>query len=390
MYFDKARNLNSYNIKAVIRQDATLLYYDNTKSGANRCLRSSRIVCAILEHLNADLTVKQSNSRGFIDQDGKPQGELKDVLTSTVDLSLTSHFMRDYWKQQTHPFSFGALKVLSLKESTTYNGGIIFIVIIKVWLFLIISCFACAATLAHILGLPVSMAALEFLRLVTGAANLKPPRNSSGRITLLILTCYAFLVGSVIQSWLSAKSTEGYRSPSIDSLEELIQSKLQVYGMPSHEEFITEKDIRNRYHYVNYFTECATERLLKGERVACLHFDSHLKIYHNESAAVHVSRRNLVERGLVYVYADDFPLLSKINWILLKLKEGGFIELLYNRYEYRETDKDVVGGVAMKDLAVHFHILLISWLLAILIFFVELVIFNTSQKLTQIIKSFST
>lgn len=66
-------------------------------------------------------------------------------------------------------------------------------------------------------------------------------------------------------------------SPAIDTTDDLVRSELQVYGTPHHKQMIVQEDIRSRYHFVNIFDECATERLRKGDRVACIHYGGHIK-----------------------------------------------------------------------------------------------------------------
>lgn len=42
----------------------------------------------------------------------------------------------------------------------------------------------------------------------------------------------------------------------------------------------------------------------------------------------------LAERGMGNILTEDFPLMSKFNWILLKLKGGGFITLFNTRNKH--------------------------------------------------------
>lgn len=378
MYFDKIKNLNGYNIKAALPRDTVSDHYDIKKTGSDRCSRSSKIICVISTHINASLIVKESNSHGYIGDYGKPEGAVKDVLSGTCDISLLGYFVADYWKQQTHPFTSGALKIVTLKNSLLHGHDIMFTFTLKVWCVLIIGCITSTIILKHVLILPTSMIALEFFRLLTGAGNLHQPRSSKARLILLMVTVYSIVLGSSFQSWLSATSTVGYHSPPIDTVDDLIQSKLEVYGLPSFKEFTLRQNISNRYYSINDMNECASDRLLKGNRVACIIYKT-LNEYFKKTDPVHLSEHNLVENAIVYNFAEDFPLSSKFNGIILKLKEGGFIQLFYNSYEYqsrRQTDGVTSAiGLDAQDLAINFQFISTSLSFAIIVFFFEIFIY---------------
>lgn len=232
----------------------------------------------------------------------------------------------------------------------------------------------------------MSTAILEFSRLLTGAANLKQPRNPFGSVTLFILIFHCSILASFIQSWLSAISTEIHRSSNIDSVEDLIESKFEIHGSPIFKQFIPQ-DIRNRYHYVSYLDEC-DEWLLKGDRIACIHQNKYIdRFYDGHREYVHASKGNLVRSAQVHTCAEGFPLISRFNWISSKLSEGGIIELVQTRFEHRAASKIqnatvTTHGIGMKDLAVNFHLLFVSWVVTIFAFLAEIAI-HTIKSLSS-------
>lgn len=348
------------------------------------------IACAVLDYLNVNLTVKESSSWGYIDGDGKPQGSVKDALSGTVDFSLTRYFICDYWNAQTYPIDYNGIKILSRNIKISFISEITFIFTHKVWLFTIISCLGCIVSLKHILNLSLSDAALEFTRMFSGAATLKEPRT--GRIIMIILLFYIFVIGSLIQSWLSAIDTAGYPSLNIDSIYDLNQSKLQVYGEAWLADFIPLQNIRDHYTSVTYDDECP-ERLLKGDSIACLYELRMLIPYYMERERIHISSDNLITKASnAYNCAEDFPLKPTFNRILLKLKEGGFLQLLKDRYAHwlmRKYNKiPAANGLGMRDLAIIFVTLLVTWVLAIFIFIVEISI-NKIKSLILMRKTYT-
>lgn len=125
------------------------------------------------------------------------------------------------------------------------------------------------------------MATLEFVRLLSGSTNIKQPGNSFGAIILIILTFYVSLFSSLFQSYLSSIKIVTHSSQTIDTLEDLVQSKLEVYGLANYKNMITQREIRDRYHFDSFFGECA-KRLERGENVPCVHPQLYLKFFFSE------------------------------------------------------------------------------------------------------------
>lgn len=85
-----------------------------------------------------------------------------------------------------------------------------------------------------------------------------------------------------------------------------------------------------------------------------------------------------------YLFAANFPLIAKFNWILLKLREGGFIELLYDPYGYQSLKKadelSPAKAFGIRDLPINFHVFLIAWIFALFIFLIEISIYKVEES----------
>lgn len=396
LYYDKAKNLKGFNVKAVVHQSANIISYYLNRSGYDRCMIEPTVIigCTLLKHVNGNLTVKVRDTFSFIDvhADGRPQGSLEGVSSSSADILFYPSFIRGYWHQETYPFFTLRIKVISLKDFMTSTDVIGFTSTQRDWFYFIIGCFTFIVSLKYLLRLSMSTATLEFVRLVAGTAHVKQPKNVVRRMMLFILISHILVFSSFVQSFLTSTQTVVNRRPMIDTPEDLIKSKLNIYGMPSHKELIPQEDIRNRHRSYRHHGECA-KRLSRGERVACEHVEVYLKEFYAESEYTHISKGNLIERGVGFTTAEDFPLVSKFNYILSRLKEGGFIKLFYKRLEDRlqrildsvavSDEATVLKGLGMKDSALIFCILVMSWFLGSFACFVEVVTHHTSNILRK-------
>ncbi|OXU18006.1 hypothetical protein TSAR_012181 [Trichomalopsis sarcophagae] len=73
----------------------------------------------LLNHINATITLKFSESFGYTNKFGEPQGSLKDVIFGSVSISLNIRFFRSHWKFQANSFCIDSLAIVTLKRQTT-------------------------------------------------------------------------------------------------------------------------------------------------------------------------------------------------------------------------------------------------------------------------------
>lgn len=379
LYFDKAKNLNGYNLKANTFYKSKAFKYDVTKSGYNKCRGAHiAVICAVLNEMNAQITVKMLDSVGFLDNHAQPRGSLNDTLSGTVHVSLIPYLIKDFWKTQLYPHFNAKLKIISLNDSNKFADTILFILNLRFWLVLTASGFTSVFILKRILKLSASEAALEFARMLGSNSTLSEPSSSLGKVFLIITVLMAFAIGSFIQSQLTKMNTVPYQS-SIDSVEDLIKTNIPIYGFAGYLRLIGSDEVllRKRFHQINNFGECV-DHFLRGDRVICVQSHDILRYYLRESSVIHISRENLVQMGMTYTCAEDLPLISRMNGILSKLSEGGFITFFFGRDEIfwaRNPNEDGPTGLDLNNLTTNFYIWLGGTMSAIFIYFMEVTVY---------------
>lgn len=357
--------------------------YDKTKITYDRCRGfKTEIICAVIKHMNASFVTKFSGIVGMINEEGKPYGMIKDVLSCTVDLSINNFFSRDYWKMQAYPLESIALKMVSLKNSVTYADRLLYIFNVKVLVLFVFTCLILIIFLKYNLHQSISKTILDFLRMFISTSTLKEPQEFLGKLFFLTLMFAVFIISSCIQSDLDAISTVPDRIPAIDSME-FMRSDLPIYGMPQYKKFLSNKRILARYHDIVDYKECV-DRLYKNEHVICIFIDSFSKYYINEDRDIHISKDDVVQRHSTYIFKEDSPLLYDFNRILFRMAEGGFIQLFIERdkrFLKKKQDKNDVGLTVNADgVITPFCILITGLTIALSAFLVKI----TSNKIKRI------
>lgn len=331
--------------------------FGQIKTGYKECNGLDfELMCAILKHMNASINVKISGAPGFIDEQGKSYGMIKDVTSETVDLTMNKFMLHDYyWKMQAFPFYMTRLKIISLKDPIGYTESFLQILNVKGVIFFLMTCWVLIIALKHVLNQPTSEAALNFVRMLVSSSTVTEPRTFLRRISFLALMFAAFIVGSHFASDLSALSTVPDRAPTIDSIDDLMKSNLTIYGMSNHKEWIWKKEIHKRYQVTNDYQACV-HRFSENAPVPCICLESLTKFYLHETETIHVSSNNVAEGFSTYILAEDSPFLHKFNLILLKLSEGGFLKLFEVREErfaakFPDESNDGKKSVSMTQLS---------------------------------------
>lgn len=180
-----------------------------------------------------------------------------------------------------------------------------------------------------------------------------------------------FIISSDVQSDLTATLTVPDHISSIETVEDLINFNLVVYGKMNYKELIWNDEIRNHFRAINKFTVCLNY-FFKKEYVACIHSGTFTKLYIYENKTIHISKNSLAQRFRTYTFTEDLPLLKKFNLIISRLVQGGFLKLLMDREERycaRNLDEeDDVKGLDVDDLIIIFSVLIAGWVISLLIF----------------------
>lgn len=365
--------------------------YDTTKLGPDRCGGANiKIICTVLGCMNAQMTVKTTNSSSFIDKHGQPQGSFKDIFPGIIHMSLGPYILNTFWKNQLYPYFEIEGKIISLKNPQQFAKILLFISHSDYLMFLVAGCLLSILILKYILNKPLIYATLEFLRMLVGASTLRQPRNLIGKTFLIVFALIAFaIICTLIQGLLSA----AINVPShalIDSLYDLIEANISIYGIPSHLKTIVDATLRDRLYvvHINDVTGYCTHRFLQGDNVACIQTTTSIvRRLWNESPNIHISKENVFRTGLTYTCAEDSPFIPRMNWILSRLNEGGFIAFLQKRDELHYSgnlDRDLPKGLDVGDFTFEFCIFFVALELAVFIFLMELVVWKINQRIGKL------
>lgn len=311
IYFDKVRNLNGYNLKAFYSRDSRFIDYTPTINHAGCSYGEPGIMCTVLNHINAGVTTTIVDDY-FLDEQGEPQGPLKDVLTGIIDFTIHTYFLSGFYKEQLYPFDADCIRIISAKDTAKNFNIVMHGFSLKVWLFFIVSSAVCVVILKYALEQSVSTAALEFVRMILSASTLEEPRKLYGQILLITLVIACFAMNTFLMSYLSAMVTVSEHSPTIDTVDDLINSNLSIYGSEELLNYMLREEIRDHYRVTEEFTECL-DRLFAGERLVCIRETGILGFYVYENATIHISKHALISIPYTNVMSEDSPLRIKFT-----------------------------------------------------------------------------
>lgn len=319
MYYDKAKNLNGYNlwasqwVKPIYRQK-----FEANNSSNFYDERSFEIWFDVISYLNASVTVKYFRELNDSNQE---------VIFGEADFSMVRTFIRDYWALQVYPIDSTCLKVLTLKESEDNYERAANSFSLKNIMFLIMILMVSIATLKWILPRQsISDVAMESIRIWTCSAVTKLPKNSSMLRIIFMLFSVAFMnFASYIQSKISANNIVPNQT-IIDSFDDLKFSNLTIYGLEHHRKLLP-FDKRSFQHYTNVkeAEECI-RLLISGHRVACLHSTRDVCHRKKERRQIHISE-SFAERSITYTTSKYQRLRYKFNYAFRKLNEAGCVKL---------------------------------------------------------------
>ena len=355
--------------------------YDVTKTAYDRCVGFYyRVICTVLEFLNATITVKFSNSYGLIDAQGQAHGPLKDVFSSKIDLIMNGYYLRTYWKSQVYPFYADSIEILSLNVSVKYIDRLTTIFNPIVLLFLIIIGVILVIGLKCAINESMSSAALDFIRMLSNLPSSGTPRWISGSVLFISIFIATFAMNVFITALLSAINTVPKFTLGINSIAELISHNLSVYGQRSYTEMILDEEIRKRYRSTDSIMKECIIHILNGDPIVCLCPTTILNYCTNQSQLIHVSRESLVQRGITFTVTTDSPLLCKLNKLIARLREGGFVTLLINQRASRNRQnvdrRDVSLKFNMDEYVATFVILTSGLIMGTLAFLCEIIHFR--------------
>ncbi|KAJ8675336.1 hypothetical protein QAD02_011122 [Eretmocerus hayati] len=385
LFFNKVKDVQGYNFKTSYAYPAIIGHeYIPHKIGYERCFGiGPKALCFVLSYINSTLVAKKIKNLAVVNNDGKPDGALLDISTKTVDFLNDAYYIRDYWKIQTYPFHAGGIKIVTLKKSMvsrdilmSYLNLQTLVMILSLYVLLLI-------VLKYSLNTPWSSLGMEYLRVLVGAATITEPKKSASRLTFVFLTSAMAIVTSCFQAYLSTVSTLPENMPVIDSIADLIESKLIPAGPLSFKDMNSNQYINDRYNVIQDHCECL-RLMLNGAPIACIINDLLIPNTFDNDPRVHVSQKNFLERGLTYTFTDDSPLLNKVNEVLLRMREAGFIELFWNKRKLR-IDLNYPEATSFdksfmcENQVIIICTLCIAWSVSVIVFLIEIAYFNLKK-----------
>ena len=375
LFFDKAKNLNGYNIKTGVYQFSSKFQLDLSMPGSDNCSGPSpNIMYQVLQRMNATISIKKQGLYGHIDDRGAPVGLVKDVLTGGVDLTLSMYGLKEFVRLQTHYVYHDSLIIVSSKSLVSETDKVIEVFTEKITLFLIASICIIIFTLKFILKQSILKTLLEFIRIFVGVSSFSQPSNAFKNMLFLAVVFTNFIINTYIQTRLSAVNTTP-KLKHIDTVEDFLKSNKPLYILKSFEKVIIDLRVRKHFQFIKSFEECIW-RLNNREYITCAYADSLVRYHLYESEYVHISKGTLYETNLMYVCAEDSPIRYKINNILLRFSEAGIANLMYDRakrYFLKNTEIDLQRNLTIENFSSSFLFLCWGCILAIIVLFFEII-----------------
>ena len=377
MYYDKTKDLNGYNIRAVVYNSRSAPLHNVRIHNLAFRSREAIVACLILDHLNATVTMKRFNVFDGLDGEGRPHGPLKDVLiTHTAEITINCFYLAYFLDHQIYPVESAQMKIISGKKWLKYNVRFLSVFNLETLEFVTFSYLASVITLKFIMNVSIWSSSLEFLRIFVGAQTLKVPSRSSMRIFFITYIIAIYIFSSYIYSLLSSINTVPIRLPIIDSETDLIKSKFLVYGSNVFKPIIGNEEISRRYRVIRNYDECS-ERLLV-DNIVCTISTTILRYKFSESTHVHISKGNLKDAYVAYVATEDWPFYNKFSKLLKGLNEGGCIEyyerqnrIRFKKIDYESDNSRILG---IDELNGSLYVLIGGYLLATLSLFTEMIV----------------
>ncbi|KAJ8675303.1 hypothetical protein QAD02_011089 [Eretmocerus hayati] len=228
-----------------------------------------------------------------------------------------------------------------------------------------------------------SSLAMEYVRVLVGAATVAHPEGSPRRLVFVFLISAMAIVTTSFQGYLSAMVTSPDNKPIVDSLADLIESKLIPSGSSSTKDTIPSKYWSNRYSVIEDHRECL-RLMLNSTPIACIINEVHMPNTFYDNPRVHISINNFLERSLSFTFTDDSPLLNRMNHILSRMQEAGFFDLFWNkrrvRVDFNNGERISDGSFMYENQVMIIYSLCTAWSVSVIVFIIEIAYFNLKRS----------
>lgn len=265
-----------------------LLTYNERKSGLSRFGGTKGDVSyTIWTHLNATAHIHFYHHDGFVNEKGLPQSYLSDLVSGQIEFAMNMNLLH---------LAFDPKDWLAIGSVSSF-----LIVVFK-----------------YLMRLTMSKAILELFRMLMSIPTFLKPDNLLTKSLFMIFFLLTMVINMYFQSKLTSYDVVPKTNPTINTKDDLIKSRVPVYGSISYNEFLSDLNIGNRYHYVEY-GKCSN-LLLEGNRVICVTTCHEARLNAFEKDSLHVSEE-FRRLSMSFSMTEDWPLQSKFNLLLRRLSE---------------------------------------------------------------------
>lgn len=376
--FDKTRNLGGYVIKIGTSSSRKLhLPYDETRHGVDRYRGVDGEIARMLwiNHLNARIDIITYPYICFEENNNKTCKMLRDLTTGKVDYIMNPIFQRDFWKQQTYPFSDSGLCLAAPVIEVSLSEKFLLVFPLEFWLVILTFGFLSVVSLKYLLKQNIISSGLEVLRMILGTSSIHSPRNSFRNVCFIALVFITFTLNVYFQSRMSYMFTTINEHMLIETLDDLENSHFDVHGHKNFKQFFHDSVLFDRYRYSDH--RICLKSLEQGEQISCV-MPCSLKYKAKENNSFHLAKNMMKELFVGYMVREDWPLLPRFDELLRWMDESGFLPLFYQRqnwyFERGSRKFEGTSELSVKQMKIALFIFVGGSILALNIFMMEIVV----------------
>lgn len=330
----------------------------------------------IYDTLKADNVTYERFSReegGEIGIDGIASGVIGDVLNGQYESSRTGHYNHGFWKQELNLYVKTGMCFVIKKDISVIEQLHNLFSLVACLMFLL-SFTMITVLLTYLLRTTHLDVGMDMIRAAVGVSMIHVKPHS--RISQLIFVCIIFsfiVLSSYLQSQFSAVliTSSGIVS-DIRSTSDLLKHGYKMYGHNYFLQFYYNTPLNGHISSIETFEKCL--KLMKSDDlVACLE-DCSWNAYNELRNDELQIEDEFLDRSLVLLFRYESPLFNSAKRIYDRLFECGVVEHLnhFDHFMFKSKHPRVPHKISMQQLRYAFYLLVISGVLSVFIFLIEL------------------
>lgn len=218
------------------------------------------------------------------------------------------------------------------------------------------------------------------------------PRSGFGRLVLGMWFLFCCVIVWSFQCKLVYVLNFQRYGAQISNLRELIDSKLDFGFYKGASYLFMGSSSADELYVYDHFTECpidnsCIDRVAYGGDFATIkakkfiqYMTSNFYLGKDGKPLIYVFDENVYNILITIAFAKGFPMLDRVNKVLLNLKSSGFVQFYYRKFDdlaIKAQEKAQRVGVSATALSLSsmswvFYVLLMGWAVAFVVFVVEL------------------